>query len=265
MASRSSASESSRRWLAGASPRRSESDYPARAEVAASEVPSLRAAREAVLDEIAAACARAGRDPKTVELVAVSKTVPADRLRDAVAAGLDLLGENRVQEAAAKIPLVPGARWHLVGPLQSNKARRAAELFEAVESIDSPAIARRLDGLAREIRPGRPLEVYLQVNVDADPAKAGFDPAALEAALPELLGLTGLRIAGLMTIGRLVAKAEEARPTFRALRELSARLRDEHRGLGGGLSMGMTDDFPVAVEEGATVVRIGRALFGERH
>ena len=228
------------------------------------DVLSFRAAREAVLEQIGAACARAARRPEDVELVAVSKTVPPDRLHDAVAAGLDLLGENRVQEATAKIPLVPGARWHLIGPLQANKARRAVELFEAIESIDSTTIARRLDGLSREIRPGRPLEVYLQVNVDADPAKAGFDPAALEAALPELLGLTGLSIAGLMTIGRLAADAEEARPTFRALRELSARLRDEHPGLGGGLSMGMTDDYPVAVEEGATLVRIGRALFGER-
>ena len=235
----------------------------------APDIALLRAAHEAVLERIEAACARAGRRPDEVQLVAVTKTVPAERVRDAVAVGLDLLGENRVQEAAAKIPLVPGGRWHLVGPLQSNKARRAVELFEAIESIDSPAIARRVDGLAREIRPGprleHRLEVYLQVNVDADPAKAGFDPAALEASLPELLGLTGLRIAGLMTIGRLVANAEEARPTFRALRELSARLRDDHPGLGGGLSMGMTDDYPVAVEEGATVVRIGRALFGERH
>jgi pyridoxal phosphate enzyme (YggS family) len=227
-------------------------------------VQALAAAREHVLESIAKAAARAGRPPAEVTLVAVSKTVPPDRLRAAMAAGLQPFGENRVQEAAAKFAQVPGARWHLVGPLQSNKARRAVELFEAIESVDSVAIARRLDRLALEAAPVRPLRVYLQVNVDGDPSKAGFDPPALERALPELLALAGLQIAGLMTIGRLVSGPDLARPTFRALRLLSARLRSGHAGLGPGLSMGMSDDYPVAVEEGATVVRVGRALFGER-
>jgi pyridoxal phosphate enzyme (YggS family) len=199
-----------------------------------------------------------------VTLVAVSKTVSADRLRAASAAGLTELGENRVQEAAAKVGEVPGVRWHLVGPLQSNKARRAVELFDAIESVDSMALAGRLDLTAAELRPGRPLPVLLQVNVDADPAKAGFSPESLEAALAELLALTSIRVEGLMTIGRLVADAEEARPTFRALRALGERLRDQRPALGPALSMGMTDDYAVAVEEGATIVRVGRALFGER-
>jgi pyridoxal phosphate enzyme (YggS family) len=229
------------------------------------EVEQLRAARDRVIGRIAGACARVGRDPDEVTLVAVSKTVPLERLRYAVAAGLDVLGENRVQEAAEKVGQVAGATWHLVGPLQSNKARRAVELFDVVESVDSVELARRLDRLATELRPGRPLPVLLQVNVDADPAKAGFLPADLEAALPAIAALPGLDVRGCMTIGRLVASAEEARPTFAALRRLSERLRATDPRLGPHLSMGMTDDFEVAVEEGATIVRVGRALFGERH
>jgi hypothetical protein len=223
-----------------------------------------RAARERVLERIADACARAGRGPGDVTLVAVSKTVPAEALRDAVAAGLTLLGENRVQEGVAKAPEVPGARWHLVGPLQSNKARRALEVFEAIESVDSVDLARRLDRLAGEIHPGRRYPVLLEVNVDGDPAKAGFAPAGLARALDQIAELPGLEVRGLMTIGRLVEQADDARPTFRALRETSDRLRAAGAPLGGELSMGMTDDFEVAVEEGATIVRVGRALFGER-
>jgi pyridoxal phosphate enzyme (YggS family) len=195
--------------------------------------------------------------------VAVSKTVEAMRLRAAVAAGFDLLGENRVQEAAEKVPAVPGARWHLIGPLQSNKARRAVELFETIESVDSPDLARRLDRLAGEL--GRaPLGVYLQVNVDRDTAKTGFMPEQLEAELAGLGRLSNLGLLGLMTVGRLATSAEEARPTFARLRELSMRLRGGEGVLGAGLSMGMSDDYQVAVEEGATVIRVGRAIFGER-
>lgn len=228
------------------------------------EVSALRSRRAEVLGRIADACARAGRDPAGVTLVAVTKTVPVERLRAAVEAGLTVLGENRVQEAAAKVPLVTGAAWHLVGPLQSNKARRAVELFEMIETVDSVDLARRLDRIAAELRPGATLPVLVEVNVDRDPAKAGVLPEALEEALGGIVELPNLRPAGLMTIGRLVADPDEARPTFAALRELSARLRSIHPALGPELSMGMTDDYPVAVEEGATIVRVGRALFGER-
>jgi hypothetical protein len=228
-------------------------------------IEAYRAARAAVVGRVAAACERAGRDPSTVTLVAVSKTVEAEPLRDAVAAGLDLLGENRVQEAAAKAPLVPGARWHLVGPLQANKARRALEVFDVIESVDSVGLAERVDRLAAEVRPGARYPILLQVNVDADPAKAGFDPAGLAASLARIVELPALDVRGLMTIGRLVLDPEAARPTFRHLRELSAALRDAGRPIGPELSMGMTDDFEVAVEEGATMIRVGRALFGERH
>ncbi|HEY5630443.1 MAG TPA: YggS family pyridoxal phosphate-dependent enzyme [Candidatus Limnocylindrales bacterium] len=217
-----------------------------------------------MLGRIADAAARAGRDPAEVTLVAVSKTVPEERVRAAVAAGLTVLGENRVQEGAAKAADVAGATWHLLGPLQANKARRAVEAFDVLEAVGSLEIARRLDRLAGEVRPGRPLPVLLQVNVAGDPAKSGFDEASVEADLGALADLPNLRLDGLMTIGRLVATAEEARPTFRALRALSARLRAREPRLGAALSMGMSDDYEVAVEEGSTIVRVGRALFGER-
>lgn len=231
----------------------------------AGRMTAFRAARVRVLDRIAGAAIRAGRDPSSVTLLAISKTVHADALRDAVAAGLDLLGENRVQEAMTKAPDVPGARWHLVGPLQGNKARKAMELFESIQSVDSVSLAERLHRLSDELRPGVPYPVLLQVNVDDDPAKAGFLPAAVHEAVGRLRDLSGLEIRGLMTIGRLVDDPEAARPTFQRLRELSESLRSDDAPIGQELSMGMTDDFEVAVEEGATIVRVGRALFGERH
>jgi PLP dependent protein len=229
-----------------------------------SEVEELRRARERVLGRIADACSRVGREPADVTLVAVTKTVPADRVRTAVAAGLTTLGENRVQEGASKRPEVEGATWHLIGPLQSNKARRALETFDTIETVESVELARRLDRLVGEGLATAPYPVLLQANVDRDPAKAGFEPTALEAALDELLGLEHLAIRGLMTVGRLVDHPEDARPTFRALRALSERLRRRGEQLGPALSMGMTDDYVVAIEEGATIVRVGRALFGER-
>jgi pyridoxal phosphate enzyme (YggS family) len=198
-----------------------------------------------------------------VTLVAVSKTVAVERVRAAVEAGMTLFGENRVQEALAKVPEVPGARWHLVGPLQSNKARRAIEAFDMIETLDSVGLAQRLDRIAGEL--GRAsMPVLLQVNVDRDAAKSGFAPDELGAAIADIRGLARLDVRGLMTIGREVARPEDARATFAGLRELGERLRGTWPGLGPELSMGMSDDYPVAVEEGATIVRVGRALFGER-
>jgi pyridoxal phosphate enzyme (YggS family) len=226
-------------------------------------VASFRAARSRVLEVVAEACRRVGRDPADVTIVAVSKTVDPSRLAAAVAAGLTLLGENRVQEAESKAPLLPGAHWHLIGPLQANKARRALDLFEVIESVDSLDLARRLDRLAGESG-SVPSEIYLQVNVDRDEAKSGFLPERLESELPALAGLSNLKLLGLMTVGRLVDTPEEARPTFGRLRELSGRLRARVGDLGPGLSMGMSDDYAVAIEEGATLIRVGRALFGAR-
>jgi pyridoxal phosphate enzyme (YggS family) len=224
----------------------------------------LAETRRVVLARIGDAAGRAGRDPADVMLVAVSKTVPAERLVAAVAAGLTVLGENRVQEAETKVAAVPGAVWHLVGPLQSNKVRRAVAAFDTIESVDSIGLAQRIDRLAADARPGARVPILLQVNVDDDEAKAGLGPAALEAGIGEILALERVEVRGLMTIGRLVERADDARPTFTRLRDLSERLRARHPQLGPELSMGMSDDYPVAVEEGATIVRIGRALFGER-
>lgn len=226
----------------------------------------LIAVRRAILERIAHAAARVGRDPADVSIVAVTKTVPPDRILAAAAAGFETFGENRVQERGAKAAATAAApaSWHLVGPLQSNKARRAVELFDVIETVDSLELADRLSRIAGELRPGRRLPVLLQVNVDEDSAKAGFAPAALERDLGAILELPGISVDGLMTVGRLVATAELARPTFVALRDLSERLRTREPGLGPGLSMGMSEDYPVAVEEGATLVRLGRAIFGAR-
>jgi PLP dependent protein len=237
------------------------------------EQADLALARAAILGRIAAAAERSARDPAGVEVVAVTKTVPPARIREAIGAGFRTLAENRVQERLAKVgeldavstfPAGEQPRWHLVGPLQSNKARRAVELFDVIETVDSLDLAGRLDRIAGELRAGRPLRVLLQVNIDADAAKSGFAPPALERDLAAILALPALSVDGLMTVGRLVDDREQARATFVALRTLSERLLARHGGLGAQLSMGMTDDFEVAVEEGATMVRLGRAIFGAR-
>ncbi len=215
---------------------------------------------------MAAACVRSGRPPDAALLVAISKTVPVERLRLAQAAGHDTLGENRVQEAASKIPLLGRSTWHLVGHLQKNKAAKAVELFDVIESVDSMALAGRLDRLVGErgARTGGRLPIYLQVNVDDDPTKAGFAPDELEHELDAVLALPNVEVRGLMTVGFHTGGGDAARPTFARLRELSERLRSAEPRLGAGLSMGMTDDYEAAIEEGSTLVRVGRALFGER-
>jgi pyridoxal phosphate enzyme (YggS family) len=216
---------------------------------------------------MSAACTRSGRHLDSVALVAISKTVPVERLRLAQVAGYDLFGENRVQEAAQKIPQLAASEWHLVGHLQKNKAARAVELFDVIESVDSAALATRLDRLVSargDAHASRRLGVYLQVNVDDDAAKAGFPLNTMADELATILSLPHLDVRGLMTVGRLTGGGPEARPTFVRLRELSDRLRNDEPRLGAGLSMGMSDDFEVAIEEGSTLVRVGRALFGER-
>jgi pyridoxal phosphate enzyme (YggS family) len=226
------------------------------------EVEQLRGAHERVLERLAGAAERAGRDPGDVTLVAVSKTIPAERLRGAVAAGIQILGENRVQEAEAKVGAVPGATWHLIGPLQSNKARRALATFAVIESVGSIELATRLDALVET--PAAAYPVLLQVNVDRDPAKAGFLPDGIAPAIERLDALERLDFRGLMTVGRLSDDPDAARSTFVGLRRLGEELRASWPRLGSELSMGMSDDFEVAVEEGATIVRVGRAIFGER-
>ena len=221
------------------------------------------AALEDVRRRIASACSRAGRDPGSVALVAVSKTFPADRVGELLACGHDLFGENRVQEALEKIPRVgPGARWHLVGHLQSNKARHAVGTFELIHSVDGLDLARELS--RRAAARGTVQPVLVQVNLSREATKSG---AGEDAALPLLeaaAALPGLEVRGLMTIPPPVEDPEASRPWFALLRDLRDRV-EAHLGLElPELSMGMSDDFEVAVEEGATIVRIGRALFGER-
>jgi hypothetical protein len=229
-----------------------------------SEPAALDAALKDIRERIERACAHAGRDPASVRLLPVSKSVPAGRIREAIDLGLTTFGENRVQEAEAKAAALPTARWELVGHLQSNKAGRAVALFDAIHSVDSVDLARRLDRLTSAGGRATRLPIYLEVNVDGDPAKAGFDPGTLESALAELAMFENLELAGLMTVGRWVDSAGHARPTFSRLRQLSGLLRAGQPKLGAGLSMGMSSDFEVAIEEGSTVARIGSALFGAR-
>lgn len=224
----------------------------------------------AIERRIQAACDRTGRPRASLQLVGASKRQPLEALAAAYACGLRSFGENRVQEAAAKAPLLPSdVEWHLLGPLQSNKVRKAVALFRVVHAVDRPAIAFELDQEAA--RQGKRLSGLIEVNLGAEESKHGFaadDLAADLRVLAPLAALEHLVIAGLMAIPPPGASAEESRPYFRRL----ARLRDElaerpewrARNFPGELSMGMSDDFEVAIEEGATLVRIGSALFGER-
>jgi PLP dependent protein len=221
-----------------------------------------------VRGRIAQAAERAGRDPGAVTLVAVSKTFSIERIRAAIAAGVTDLGENRVQEAQGKIPALKaaGVRWHLIGHLQSNKARSALALFDVIHSVDTLALAealsRRLAAASSDDE--RRLDVLFEVNAAGEATKQGFAPDALLAEAPALAALPRLRPRGLMTIAPQVADPEDARPVFRALRELRDRLAPAFAGPFHDLSMGMSHDYPVAVEEGATLVRIGTAIFGAR-
>jgi pyridoxal phosphate enzyme (YggS family) len=220
-----------------------------------------------VRQRIEAAAQRAGRDTDEVVLVAVTKTVAIERIYEAVEAGQSVFGENRVQEAAGKVAALqeqhPEVHWHLIGHLQTNKAKAAADLFSLIESVDSQKLAARLDGYAAGL--GKPLSVLLEVNVAGEPSKSGFSPEALGSCISDLLALPNLELRGLMMIAPPVSDPEEVRWVFRSLRRLRDHLRDRFDTPGfTELSMGMTDDFEVAVEEGATMVRIGRALFGER-
>jgi pyridoxal phosphate enzyme (YggS family) len=216
-----------------------------------------------VNDRIAAACARAGRDPASVTLVAVSKNHPATAVDEALRLGVAVFGENRVQEAKAKIPLCSSrARWHLIGHLQSNKARDAAQLFDLVESVDSLVLAEELDRRAEQA--AKTLPVLLQANIAAEAAKFGYAPERLLAELGALNGLRHLEIHGLMTIAPWTPDREKVRPVFRKLRDLKRQCEEKLGAPLPHLSMGMSGDFEVAIEEGATLVRIGTALFGPR-
>jgi pyridoxal phosphate enzyme (YggS family) len=216
-----------------------------------------------VLRRIATACERAGRRPEEVRLVAVSKTFPPERVRELIELGHDLFGENRVQEALAKIPEVgPGARWHMIGSLQRNKARHAVGVFELIHSVDGLKLAVELD--RRAGTKGLVQPILIQLNLAGEESKSGVEESGLAALVDGILPLENLELKGLMTVPPLTERAEESRRWFVRLRELRDR-EEERSGLAmPELSMGMTDDFEVAVEEGATLVRVGRAIFGPR-
>ncbi len=203
---------------------------------------------------------KAGRDPSDVRIVAVTKTFPVERIREAIAAGVRRFGENRVQEAVPKIAelSVEDCEWHLIGHLQTNKARFVAG-FSMIQSIDS---IRVVEALASRLH--HPLEVLVEVNVGNEPQKTGASPTDLEPIVSALRAAPALRLKGLMTIAPLTNNPEAARPFFRSLRILRDQARQRFGLELPELSMGMTDDYPVAVEEGATLLRLGRALFGPR-
>jgi len=221
----------------------------------------------AVRERIARAAARAGRSPDDVTLIAVSKTQPPEVVREGFAAGLRHFGENKVQEAEDKIAALSdlraeGLRWHMIGHVQSNKGRRAAELFDAVDSVDDATLAKRLERGAETAR--KQLPVLIQVDLGQEATKFGLDEAHLFPTLEQLRGYKAVHVEGLMVIPPLVEDPEEARPYFRRLRELLELARGQGLLRGRSLSMGMSHDFEVAIEEGATHVRVGTALFGER-
>jgi len=218
----------------------------------------------AVRERIARAAERASRPPDSVALVAVSKTHPPEAVREAFAAGVRDFGENRVQEAEPKIAATGalGARWHLVGHLQSNKARRAASLFGLVQSIDSLELATRLARAGEES--GATVRGLVEVDLGGEASKFGLPESELFPMLRELRGRAGLRLEGLMVLPPLLEDPAALRPFFRRLRELRDRALGEGLVAAGELSMGMSHDFETAIEEGATLVRVGTAIFGER-
>ncbi|MCU1229167.1 MAG: YggS family pyridoxal phosphate-dependent enzyme [Acidobacteria bacterium] len=210
----------------------------------------------AVEARIAAACARAGRSRDDVTLVGVSKTFPADAVEEALAAGITHVGENRVQEARDKRPLVHGsARWHLIGHLQSNKAKDAVRLFDVIESVDSLELAEKLAKAAAAA--GKRQELLVQINVGNEPQKSGIATAEVGAIVKKIVALDSVDVRGLMAIPP-AGEPEDARPFFRTLRAMRDTLGLRE------LSMGMSEDFEIAIEEGSTMVRVGRAIFGSR-
>jgi PLP dependent protein len=218
---------------------------------------------ERVREQITQAAAKAGRAINEIELVAITKTHPAEKVREAVEAGHTLFGESRVQEARAKIPELPSnLRWHFVGHLQKNKIRHALPLFDLFHGVDSLALAQEIDRIAAE--EGAHPRLLLEVNVAGEGSKFGFKAETLRAEIGSLLALPRLSIEGLMCIPPLAEEAEASRKFFGQLRELRNSLEKEFDVKFPHLSMGMTQDFSIAVEEGATLVRVGTAIFGER-
>ena len=224
---------------------------------------SLQDNLNSIRQRIRAACDRCDREPNSVTLLAVSKTHPPETVQAAAELGLLFFGENKIQEAKAKIPLCPGKlRWHFIGHLQSNKCRDAVELFEMIQSVDSLPLAQEISKRAEQA--AKTMPVLLEVNVAAEASKFGYPPDKLLADLKAIKALPRVQIHGLMTVPPWTAEPETARPHFQRLRELKAQCEEILAAPLPHLSMGMSGDFEVAIEEGATMVRLGTALFGPR-
>jgi len=220
----------------------------------------------AIRQRMLAAAARSGRSPESIRLLAVSKTVTPDRVRQAIDAGMAFFGENYVQEAREKIPVVGhSVEWHMIGHLQTNKAKYVVNLFDWIHSVDRMELARELDKRAEQNN--RKLKILIEVNVSGEASKSGAEPSEVPELVRQISVLPNLSVQGLMTMPPISDDPNQSRPYFVALR----KLRDEiaSAAIAGvsmnELSMGMTDDFEVAIEEGATIIRVGRAIFGERH
>ena len=227
--------------------------------------PSIGDNVRGVNERLRQAALAAGRQPDSVRLVAATKSVSVEAIREGLAAGLNILGENRLQEALPKIEILRGepVRWHFIGRLQRRKVRSVVGRFDLIHSVDTLELAREIHRRAKEA--GNRQAVLLEVNIAEEATKAGFRPEELKSLVPELSQLSNMVVNGLMTIPPPTSNAEQARPYFRRLRELARELGQDVRGLSmDELSMGMSNDYVVAVEEGATLVRVGAAIFGAR-
>ncbi len=226
---------------------------------------SIRENVQFVRKKIAEACLRSGRDPEEVDLVAVTKTVDVEQINEAIEAGIRVVGENRVQEAWRKFQEVgKGVHWHIVGHLQTNKVKRVLQFADMIHSVDSVYLAREIQTQAEKL--DRTVEILIQVNTSGEESKFGLEPEVTIGAIEEISAFSNLEIKGLMTIGAFLANPEDVRPWFKLLRDLKGRVNEQEiAGVEiGALSMGMTNDYEVAIEEGSTMVRIGTAIFGER-
>ncbi len=218
-----------------------------------------------VRNKIAEACRRSGRKSEEIELVAITKTVDVEQINEAIAAGIRVVGENRVQEAWRKFQEVgEKAHWHMVGHLQTNKVKRVLQFADMIHSVDSVYLAREIQTQANKL--DRTIEILIQVNTSGEESKFGLEPEATIGAIEEVSTLPNLKIKGIMTIGAFLPNPEDVRPCFKLLNDLKDRVNE--RGITsveiGTLSMGMTNDYEIAIEEGSTMVRVGTAIFGER-
>jgi PLP dependent protein len=217
---------------------------------------------ETINKKIKEAALKVNRDPQEIKLVAVTKTATLEQIKEAINEGVKIIGENKVQEATEKYQvLTTEVKWHLIGHLQTNKVKYAVEIFDLIHSVDSIKLAKEIDN--RSVQFKKIIDVLIEVNISGEETKYGYNPEKVEAFLKEISEFSGIRVRGLMTIAPISKNKEEVRPYFRRLRELSERIRDKNiKNIKMDyLSMGMTDDFEIAIEEGANMVRIGRGIF----